>query len=290
MNQRFDADRGTPQQRRTPSRRTVARALAGFSLVSVLATVALLAITMMRAPGSGTVDPMPPAGFDLRAEARDLEPAPSAEGPDTPAPTTTSTTIPAPPSADSPDPAQEPQAVAEEIDAGAPAGPSVPVTSGRLEDVEERSSGPAPTRLLIPSLDIDAEIIPVGYREGEMDVPPSAELVAWYEYGPSPGEEGSAVLAGHVAWDRRQGVFWDLRDLPAGAEFEVRFDDGSARWFRAVTLTSFGKSELPSDEIFRRSGDPILTLITCGGAFNPSIGRYEDNVVAYAVEIKRPVE
>jgi hypothetical protein len=62
------------------------------------------------------------------------------------------------------------------------------------------------------------------------------------------------------------------------------------RRFRAVALTSFAKSELPADDIFRRSGDPVVTLITCGGAFNPSIGRYEDNVVAYAVEVDRPVE
>ena len=28
-----------------------------------------------------------------------------------------------------------------------------------------------------------------------------------------------------------------------------------------------------------------ITLITCGGDFNPSVGSYEDNVVAYAVPV-----
>jgi sortase (surface protein transpeptidase) len=189
-----------------------------------------------------------------------------------------------------------PSSVPEDGDAAAETSPpaggatEVPVTSGRLEDVADRHDGAAPVKLVVPALGVDAEIVPVGYRNGEMDVPPSAGLVAWYEHGPAPGEAGSAVLAGHVAWNGRRGVFWDLRDLPPGAEFEVRFDDDSVRRFRAVTLTSFGKTELPGDEIFRRTGEPELTLITCGGAFNPSIGRYEDNVVVTAIEIDRPMQ
>jgi hypothetical protein len=52
-----------------------------------------------------------------------------------------------------------------------------------------------------------------------------------------------------------------------------------------VRLTSYGKTELPTDRIFAREGSPVVTLITCGGAFNPSVGSYEDNVVVYAVPV-----
>jgi hypothetical protein len=39
------------------------------------------------------------------------------------------------------------------------------------------------------------------------------------------------------------------------------------------------------DRIFAKDGDPVLTLITCGGDFNRSLRSYEDNVVTYAVPI-----
>jgi hypothetical protein len=42
------------------------------------------------------------------------------------------------------------------------------------------------------------------------------------------------------------------------------------------------KSKLPTS-IFSRRGRPRLVLVTCGGPFDPSIGRYRDNVVVTAV-------
>jgi sortase (surface protein transpeptidase) len=166
--------------------------------------------------------------------------------------------------------------------------PEFPVSSGRLEDVLATMNGPAPVRLVIPALGVDAPIVRVGSRNGEMEVPATASDVAWYGPGPRPGEDGSAVLAAHVAWQKRNGVFWNLRDLPPGAGIEVWFEDGAVERFEAVALEAFPKAELPSEEIFRHTGDPVLTLITCGGAFNPSIGRFADNVIAYAVPVEGP--
>ena len=45
------------------------------------------------------------------------------------------------------------------------------------------------------------------------------------------------------------------------------------------------KDELPVDRVFSKDGDPVLTLITCGGDFNRSLRSYSDNVVAYAEPI-----
>ncbi len=55
--------------------------------------------------------------------------------------------------------------------------------------------------------------------------------------------------------------------------------------FEVTDLRQYDKDELPFDEIFARDGDPRLTLITCGGAFNPSLLSYEDNVVVRAVPV-----
>jgi hypothetical protein len=158
------------------------------------------------------------------------------------------------------------------------------VTSGRLEDLGGEPA-PQPVRLRIAALGIDAPIQAVGVRGGEMEVPPRAGTVGWYRFGASPGQQGSAVLAAHVSWGGERGAFYRLRDLPPGAAIEVTFEDGSVRRFRSAALASYDKEGLPVEEIFRRDGDPVLTLITCGGAFNPSLRSFEDNVVAYAVPV-----
>src|SRR3989338_7815462 len=53
-----------------------------------------------------------------------------------------------------------------------------------------------PVRLKVPKINIDATIEYVGLTpQGAMGVPRGPVNVAWYQLGPRPGEEGSAVLA-----------------------------------------------------------------------------------------------
>lgn len=145
---------------------------------------------------------------------------------------------------------------------------------------------PRPVGLVIESLDIvDAAIVDVGVEEnGEMEIPGAAE-VGWYRYGPSPGESGSAVLAAHIAFNGRDGVFRDLQKIEVGDVVEVRYEDGSSKRFRIAETAQYDKDELPVDRIFAKEGAPELTLITCGGDFNRSLRSYSDNVVAYAEPI-----
>jgi hypothetical protein len=217
-----------------------------------------------------------PAGFDITPVVQPAEgPVAVADTTTTttmPSTTTTTTTIPAPLVAP-PEEVASPRAI-----------PAIPVTSGTLADVADRDV-PLPVRLRIPDLGVDAPIDPAGVVGDEMEIPNTASRVAWYEYGPSPGQQGSAVLAAHVDWAGSAGVFYDLRSIQPGALVQVEMDDGSVAEFITVELTSYGKSELPLDRVFARAGSPVVTLITCGGEFNPSIRRYQDNVVAYAVPV-----
>jgi LPXTG-site transpeptidase (sortase) family protein len=144
--------------------------------------------------------------------------------------------------------------------------------------------GPRPVGLTINSLGVDrAPVVGVGIEDdGQMEVPPADE-VGWYRYGPTPGEDGSAVLAAHIAYEGQDGVFVDLDDTEIGDEIEVRYDDGSTRLFTAVEVVQYDKNELPQDQVWGRSGDSSLVLITCGGDFNPELRSYEDNIVVYAV-------
>jgi LPXTG-site transpeptidase (sortase) family protein len=148
-----------------------------------------------------------------------------------------------------------------------------------LPAVEER---PSPTSLAVERLGVeDAPVVPVGVRDdGEMDIP-AVDQVGWYRFGARPGDEGTSVLAAHVAYDGVDGVFRRLADLSEGDAVRVRFADGTERAFAVTAVARYPKTDLPAD-VWRRAGAPELVLVTCGGEFDASSRSYEDNVVVYA--------
>ncbi len=155
-------------------------------------------------------------------------------------------------------------------------------------DALNSGAGPVPVGLFIRSIDVDAPVIPQGIdaQTGQMEVPNNVSEVAWYEYGPAPGESGSAVLAAHVdlAGEGR-GVFFELRQLELGDLVEVTYDNETSEEFRVQARTIYKKDDLPLEDIFSREGPPVLTLITCGGSFNASVRSYDSNVVVYALPV-----
>jgi sortase (surface protein transpeptidase) len=140
-----------------------------------------------------------------------------------------------------------------------------------------------PVRLAIPTLGVDAQVVPVGLEpNGEMQVPP-ADQAGWYFYGPRPGEaDGTAVIAAHVDYGGQRGVFFDLRSLEVGAEVVVADESGVPRRFVVTERFQVDKDQLPIEQIFVADGPPGLTLITCGGSFDSGARSYRDNIVVRA--------
>lgn len=154
----------------------------------------------------------------------------------------------------------------------------------RLDDLDV-ADRVEPVVVRIDTAGIAATVVPVGVDPSgtAMAVPPDGSVVAWYRDGPSPGEEGSAVLAGHVDYDGRRGALFDLDDVEIGSEVAVEFEDGSSRRFAVVALRRYHKAELPAAEMFRQRGEPALALVTCGGSYDRRTRTYSDNVVVFAV-------
>jgi sortase (surface protein transpeptidase) len=144
---------------------------------------------------------------------------------------------------------------------------------------------PAPTRLAVPALGIDAPVDPVGVSEnGAMEIPADVARVGWYEFGPAPADAaGSIVLAGHVD-SRTQGLgaMAALRDAAVGDEVQVTDAAGTVTRWQVVARETLHKEALPVQELFDRSGPPRLTLLTCGGPFLEELRSYRDNVVVLA--------
>ncbi|SHN88091.1 Sortase family protein [Geodermatophilus obscurus] len=165
----------------------------------------------------------------------------------------------------------------------APPGGLPPVTT-RDAAPTMPSEQPTPVTLAVPALGIEAPVDSVGVRDdGQMAIPDDVDRVGWYRFGPVPGGEGSAVLAGHVD-DREQGLgeLAPLREAEVDAEVLVTDAAGDPTRWRVVSREQVDKQALPVDRLFAREGPPRLVLVTCGGEFLPEVGGYESNVVVVA--------
>lgn len=144
-----------------------------------------------------------------------------------------------------------------------------------------------PRELIVPALGIDTNIEIVGQDEsGRMDVPKNAWNVAWYEYGPKPGEKGNSVIAGHLDnVDGSPAVFYNLRSLAAGNIVMVVYEDGTRKNFQVTEINSYSDSDFPLEKVFGDSPDARLNLITCNGYWNSSIHSYSERLVITAIPL-----
>src|SRR3989304_4280676 len=93
--------------------------------------------------------------------------------------------------------------------------------SGASEDGQPE--GPAPRRIAIPKIGVDATVLALGRDpENNPGVPDSGRDVAWYTFSAPPGRGSNAVFSGHVDWyywgEPGEGIFYHLRELQIGDE------------------------------------------------------------------------
>lgn len=144
---------------------------------------------------------------------------------------------------------------------------------------------PTPVRVAIPAMNIEASVISTGVaKDGQAEVPEDVMEVGWYKFGQRPGDaEGSTVLIAHR--DGRTegpGIFYRLDAVKVGQRIVVTSEDGVKHEYKVTSREAIERGILPVEELFTRSGDPMLVLISCGGVFIPSQGGYQSNVVVTA--------
>jgi hypothetical protein len=168
-----------------------------------------------------------------------------------------------------------------------PTDPAPAPTPAPDEEVAPEPPRLAPLRVRVPSIDVDAPVVPVGILPGDvMEIPDDVDDLGWYDpdgLGVAPGFDGTAVLAGHVdSRTQGRGALYDLRELTVGDPVEIALEDGTVQTWRITAVVQYPKATLPYDEVFTWSGSPRLALITCGGEFDRTERSYLDNIVAYA--------
>ena len=140
-----------------------------------------------------------------------------------------------------------------------------------------------PLRLTIPSIGVTTRLLRLGLEaDGSMQVPVAFDRAGWFAKGPTPGQVGPAVIAGHV--DSRTGpaVFYRLRELRAGDTVQVERADGTRLRFVVEDARRYPKTSFPTAAVFGPAPWAALRLVTCGGDFDRSARSYRDNLVVFA--------
>jgi LPXTG-site transpeptidase (sortase) family protein len=165
-----------------------------------------------------------------------------------------------------------------------PAPTSEPATvASNRDEVPEPSVDPImPSRFQIPKLDVDSYVEHVGYTDdGRMDEPERWEDVAWFQYGYLPGDQGNAVIAGHLDSDTGPAIFAGLYLMEPGDEVILTGEDGEELTFMVTRVERVEAENAPLDDIFGPSDEANLNLITCEGHFDPEEEDYDHRLIVY---------
>lgn len=149
--------------------------------------------------------------------------------------------------------------------------------------IESKSEFATPTRLQISKIGVEAEVESVGLTpQGAMDTPANQFNVAWYNRGPRPGEQGSAVIDGHLDGENQSAaVFKDLDKLEIGDIITVVDEQNRSLQFK-VRGTKLYQAGDDTTEVFENKEGRFLNLITCAGKWNQTRDDYEERLVIFS--------
>jgi LPXTG-site transpeptidase (sortase) family protein len=147
-------------------------------------------------------------------------------------------------------PAAEPYVVAPDVDVSTAPRP--------------RPAPGVPLRLLVPSLHVDAPVIPISAPGGVLLPPGDPQTLGWWSAGARPGAAtGGALITGHTV-HTGGGAFDDLDTMKPGEVVRVRTPSGTLD-YAVSQVTIYRKSTLARDaeRIFSQTVPGRLVLITC---------------------------
>jgi sortase (surface protein transpeptidase) len=175
-------------------------------------------------------------------------------------------------------------------------GPVIQASVRVRAPVEEtpQAEGFAPVEMQIDTINVDAPIEVGAIVDGAMADPTGPWVVAWYDQLGLVGEGENVIVSGHVDyWNTGPNgtagpaVFWDVPDLQPGDIIRLLGEDGqemeyAVEWTELYHVADELTPEVIQNEIVGDTGQESLTIITCGGPFDPATGEYLERWVLRA--------
>jgi sortase A len=160
-----------------------------------------------------------------------------------------------------------------------------PDAADRAADAAYPAPGYA-VRLAIPAIKLDTPVKQAGIVEDANGNPTWQTLpfvaVHYGDLTALVGDRGNAVIAGHVVTLNEGNVFRFLYQVDLGDEIQV--------WDQRDKLHKFSVTDvklvLPSDtSVMDPTPEPTLTLITCGGTFDPVKREFSHRLIVTAERV-----
>lgn len=146
----------------------------------------------------------------------------------------------------------------------------------------------APVRLVVPSLHINAPIIPIEVTVGAtLDPPSNPREVGWWQRSAKPGStKGQTVITGHTV-HTGGGQMDHLGSIKQGAIIQIVTPRGTL-WYRETQVVVYSRAQLTkhAEDLFSQTRkDNRLVLITCTGWTGTL---YTSNIVVFAKPLGVP--
>ncbi|HET7385356.1 MAG TPA: class F sortase [Nocardioidaceae bacterium] len=143
--------------------------------------------------------------------------------------------------------------------------PSIAPADATVHHAPERlPAAGRPTRLVVPTLDIDVPVVPIDAPGGVLLPPSDPQMLGWWQGGAVPGAAtGGALITGHTV-HTGGGAFDHLATLHKGDPVTVRTGNGSIR-YAVKRVTVYHKQRLAkhAKQVFSQTVPGRLVLITC---------------------------
>ena len=115
-----------------------------------------------------------------------------------------------------------------------------------------------PSRIDIPSLGIKAPLMKLGVKDGAVELPPyeKPQTAGWVKDSAVPGDQGPAVILGHVDTKTAPAVFYKLKDMREGQAIKIVRSDGKVAQYRVDSIERVSKNEFPGRQGLPRGRPP----------------------------------
>ena len=136
-------------------------------------------------------------------------------------------------------------------------------------------------RLLVPSVNIDAPIVPINLVGSTLTPPDDASLVGWWTGSAKPGAKtGQTLITGHTV-HTGGGQMDHLGAISQGGIIEIVTKDGTL-WYRETQVAVYSKAQVSqhAQQLFGQNrAKNRLILVTCTGWTG---SYYTSNVIVFA--------
>jgi LPXTG-site transpeptidase (sortase) family protein len=132
--------------------------------------------------------------------------------------------------------------------------------------------------------DVQLDIEQLGLdTDGKLQDPDAWENAGWYVNSAKPGEKGNVVILGHNQDEEKvPAAFWGLKNLKVNDRVILQDEIRRNYSYRVIDIFYVDIQDPQRTQVFEETNKAELTLMTCGGIWDPAFDTYDKRLVVKA--------